>query len=222
MEPTKNKCKITPIGKNSELIYKNRSHALIGVSPFNSYFSEENITSIIQWAKENFEKINIFIPDNISIYTLKAAGYSQERAAFKTKRQDAYLKNKVFRALKKLNFYDENTVIFLSDLMHNEAYIHILTGCLSLFKNDPCFNAGCLSTSAWILSKNNKTQDAESVNHAVQYFLYEMPLFLNTPNILGLSSSLFVYNSIPKYLENVYKESNLVSHTQGFLKLDII
>src|ERR1700688_333964 len=95
--------KIYLIGKNSKSIYKQRSHVLIGVSPFNSYFSEKNITTIIQWAKRNFKLVNIFIPDDMSIYTLKAIGYSQEKAEFKTRRQDIYLKNKVFRALKNLS-----------------------------------------------------------------------------------------------------------------------
>ncbi len=216
--------KISLIGRNSEIIYNERINALIGISPFNSYFSEERIMSIIEWARKEFKTINIFIPDHISIYTLKAIGYSEKKAEFKAKRQDRYLKNKVFRALKRIGFQEDiirNLVVFWSELADTPRYMDIFNSCLNSFENDEQFRNGCLSTSAWILERNSNDLNIENIYQAVQYFLREMPLFVDTPSILGVHSSLFVYHSIPKYLEELYEKSSKISVKQGFLKLEV-
>ena len=45
--------KISLIGRNSEVIYNERVHALIGISPFNSYFDY-----MIRLPDDNSENIN--------------------------------------------------------------------------------------------------------------------------------------------------------------------
>lgn len=35
--------------KHSASIYQKREHVVIGVSPFNSFFSEENLISLFRW-----------------------------------------------------------------------------------------------------------------------------------------------------------------------------
>ncbi|MBY0580996.1 MAG: tRNA-dependent cyclodipeptide synthase [Rickettsiales bacterium] len=58
---------IYPIHIDSNLLEK--SHCILGISPFNSFFSEENITTLINWANTQFRSFQIFIPDKISYYT---------------------------------------------------------------------------------------------------------------------------------------------------------
>ena len=45
-----------------------KSHCILGISPFNSFFSEENITALLNWANIQFRSFQIFIPDQISYY----------------------------------------------------------------------------------------------------------------------------------------------------------
>jgi cyclo(L-tyrosyl-L-tyrosyl) synthase len=215
-----------PIGENSKNIFTRKRHVLIGASPFNSYFSEENLIKIITWSLDNFNEISVFIPDKISIFTLMARGYTSERAEAKTRRQDTYLKNKIFRAFKQVGFTEGNAakmVVSLSELSNNLDYENIYQECLKKFDADLDFKLGCFSTCSWIL--NNK-QDSKilidkNTETAVQYFLREFPLFLDTPRILGADSSLFAYHSVPAYLKTLYESKMLVAPNQGFLRLNI-
>lgn len=216
---------IFPVGKGSNEIYNLKQHALIGVSPFNSYFTEQNLMQLIDWSLSIFEKITIFIPDTLSIFTLMALGYTKEEAEYKTRRQDNYLKNKVIRALKNLG-HDENMAIELminfTELSSNKNYQDIYNNCLIKFETCAEFKNGCLSTSSWILENSQKSAGVgeKELEIAVQYFLREFPLFLDTPTILNVKSSLFIYHKIPKYLEFLYLNEQMISPKQGYLKIN--
>ncbi|MGI4852200.1 MAG: tRNA-dependent cyclodipeptide synthase [Janthinobacterium lividum] len=200
-------------------------HVLIGVSPFNSYFSQENLEKIILWGLNNFKNIHIFLPDEIYTYTFLALGYSIERAKKKTRRQDCYLKNKVTKALINNGIVEsdiDKKIILLSELNLNKDYLEMYNICLNLFENNKFFREGCLSASTWILNGkgiSNLSLNEEIVDIAVKYFLAELPLFLNTPKILKISSSIFMYNNIPEFLKNIYEQKIFISPKQGFLKM---
>ena len=52
-----------PVTRNCAKILNAREHAVIGISPFNSYFSEQKITDLIVWAKETFGTFHVYVPD---------------------------------------------------------------------------------------------------------------------------------------------------------------
>lgn len=217
---------ILPVGKKSASIYARKNHVFIGASPFNSYFSIENLVILIRWALDNFEHMHIFVPDNISVFTLMAKGYTEEKALQKTRRQDSYLRNKVFRAFNEAGISDLDAAkmfIPLSELYENPYYKRLYEECLVRFDTDPEFRNNCLSTCSWVL--NNKEGDSsftgKAYDLAVQYFLREFPLFQDVPHILGVNSSLFVYHSIPPYLNELYLNSAMISSDQGFLVVKI-
>ena len=88
---------ITPI------TLENRPFALIGISPFNSYFSAEKILEIFEWVNRQYTEFAVFVPDQISKYTYEALGYKESRTHQKTRKQDNYTINKINNAL--LCFY---------------------------------------------------------------------------------------------------------------------
>ncbi|WP_406465807.1 tRNA-dependent cyclodipeptide synthase [Streptomyces sp. NBC_01622] len=45
---------------------------------------------------------------------------------------------------------------------------------------------------------------AVQVDLAVRYFLAELPLFLDTPSVVGTASSLFCYHQPPEALRRLY------------------
>lgn len=68
-----------PISENSRKIFEKKNHACLGISPFNSCFSEERIGTLAEWAMKEFETFHLFVPDIPSAFTLEALGYSQEK-----------------------------------------------------------------------------------------------------------------------------------------------
>lgn len=202
-----------------------KNHALIGVSPFNSFFSESLLESLFSWGIKTFNDMHVFIPTKISTYTFQALGYPENRARTKTKKQDSYLTNKVVRALISHGFSESEArerIISLDVLRKNEEYLKVFKKCLDAFDHNKSFRNGCLSTSKWILSEKERVNSISetSLNLAVQYFLAELPLFLDTPTILNMSSSLFVYKEMPEFLKNIYETNFLVASNQGFLTIN--
>ncbi|GHU16235.1 hypothetical protein FACS189472_00820 [Alphaproteobacteria bacterium] len=216
--------------EKSEKIFFLKDHALIGISPFNSYFTEECMEKLFLWALNSFQKVTVFIHDEISRYTLQGIGYTEDKAIKKTKRQDVYLKHKAIRAFVANRLSEaeaENKIVCLSALVNNEKYIKFYNNYFELYKNDDFFRKGCFVTSKWVLENQDlfETINDESVNIAIQYFLAELPLYLNTPDILGIPSSLFVCKDPPSaFLKKVYEDNVLASRQQGYLtvKMDNI
>jgi cyclo(L-tyrosyl-L-tyrosyl) synthase len=228
----KEKAVLNFVNSESEELFLLKEHALIGISPFNSYYSEENLKKLFSWGLSTFKRISIFIPDGISMYTLHAMGYSQEKAKKKTKLHDNNLKNKAIRALAANNISEaeaNNMIVFCSDLMNNERYLKFHDTYKSLYENDEDFRKGCLATSKMVLASKGFQGDVndEAVSVAVKYFIAELPIYLNSPEILEISQSLYVYKDPPSdFLTGVYNKKNpfysYMSSKHGYLAVNFI
>lgn len=222
--------KITPtlISSLSKELYTKKEHVLLGISPFNSYFSEEMISYWIQWAEKNFSSFNIFIPGTLPIYTFIALGYDLEKAKNKAKRQAVYLRNKVLRAFSKCGFTHtqaDNLIIDMGFLEKNESYTRLKEKCYFLYTTNPNFKNECDKCTEWVLNGHtNNSLNTAKANIAVRYILDEMPLFMDTPSILNTTSSLFSYHQTPQFMNYLYTnqiENEFIALNQGFMELSV-
>lgn len=216
------------ISSLSKTIFSKKEHVLLGISPFNSYFSEEMIGHWVQWAQNTFSSFNLFVPDTLPIYTFLALGYDEAKAKKKAERQAAYLKNKIFRALTHRSFTDEeakNIVIDMNVLQKNEFYQNIKNVCYSLYEENAIFRNECDKCTGWVLNNQAvKDKRLANKNMAVKYILDEMPLFMNTPAILNTVSSLFTYHQTPEiinYLYNDKMQDKFIALNQGYIELSV-
>lgn len=209
-----------PVNLHSKQIFDKKEFALIGVSPFNSFFSYENIYLILKSISHTFNNFSIFIPNKISSFTLKALGYSDQRINHKVRKQDNYLKNKTIKALEQLNHSHDNKIVLLSNLINNDEYNKSYNLCLKLYNENSLFKQGCIETSSWVLSAHENSRNIvinkEMNEIAVQYFLRELPIFLNSSEILNVKSCIFIYHNIPQFLQQIYNDYNLANQHQGF------
>jgi cyclo(L-tyrosyl-L-tyrosyl) synthase len=210
-----------------QAIFEKREHCCFGISPFNSYFSEEKITELARWGLSEFKSMHFFVPDVPAAYTLEAQGYSREKAEWKARRQSQYLKNKIRRALANLSISDDQASEMIVDwerLNSNSDYTSLLNEVTELFESNDEFQKDCLEASHWVM--NQKVEDTlaltdDKLRLAVKYFLSEIPLFAATAEILGKSSSVFCYHQRVKFLERFYDGalSFSPSCSQGFVVL---
>ncbi|MGH3814613.1 MAG: tRNA-dependent cyclodipeptide synthase [Pseudonocardiaceae bacterium] len=195
-------------------------HACMGISPFNSYFSTERITALARWALARFSEVHLFVPDQAAAYTLEALGYSPERAARKAHRQARYLRNKIERAMENAGVPVGERVLDAQAVEDNERYRNLREQAYAQFETDSAFRRACLDASRWVLAP--RTLDDEptkaQLHSAVRYFLAELPLFLDTPGIVGTGSSVFCYHQPPAFLHALYRRelSCWVHPHQGF------
>lgn len=217
--------KTEPLTKHCIKSFNEREHCCFGISPFNSYFSEERIRELASWGIKEFKSIHFFVPDVPAVYTLEAQGYSRDKAEWKARRQAQYLKNKITKALISLQVDAKLIPEMILDwdrLTGIRRYMDILSEVTELFNSNKTFQENCLQASRWVLaSKNsNSSEFSESSLHiAVKYFLSEIPLFADTCGIVGRSSSIFCYHQRVEFLQSFYSRSLSYqpSANQGFV-----
>jgi len=187
-----------------------RTHACFGISPFNSYFSEEKIQALAAWGKANFDSMHFFVPDVPSAYTLEALGYSPEKATWKARRQCQYLHNKIHRALSACGFSDAQAcsmVLNWETLSTNGRYDSLYQEVRAQFDTNPIFRSECIEASRWVLERrvpDGQALTQEMLESAVRYLLTEIPLFLDTAGIVGKAASVFCYHQRVQFLEDLY------------------
>jgi cyclo(L-tyrosyl-L-tyrosyl) synthase len=206
-------------------IFELQEHCCFGISPFNSYFSEERIRELALWGQSKFKAMHFFVPDGPSVHTLEAVGYPRDKAEWKARRQAQYLKNKIKRALSSLAIGDREIDEMILDserLSATPRYNALLKEVNDLFESDERFRTECLSASRWVLMQKVSGDD-QFTDHAlltaVKYFLSEIPLFADTAGIVGRSSSVFCYHQRVEFLERFYARniSFKPASNQGFL-----
>lgn len=221
--------KITFASKHCENILEKKEHVLFGISPFNGYFSEEILTKLFLWGTENFKNFHCFVPGNVTTHTLEALGYTPDKAIKKARRQLKYLENKIIRSFGNLGINKQRALekIITPELLfgNNNNYEHIYNNCINKYFSDRQFREICIQASFDVIVKKQnleKYQTVANLEKCAHYFLAEMPFFINTPKILNVTSSSFVYQIIPysiAMLYNGYRE-NFISPNQGFISVE--
>ncbi|MGW3353199.1 tRNA-dependent cyclodipeptide synthase [Nonomuraea rubra] len=184
-----------------------RVHACLGISPFNGYFTTERITRLAAWALGTFADVHLFVPDVPAAATLRALGYTPERAAAKARRQACYLRNKICRALASLGVPDpQSRILDWAVLSANTRYRELLNAAYKLFTSDEEFAGSCVEATGWVLHGRLAPEEitARRLEIAVDYLLAELPLFLDTAAIVGHSGSVFCYHTSTGFLERLY------------------
>lgn len=89
----------------------------------------------------------------------------------------------------------------------NAAFARLHEHGLRRYAEETGFRDACREASGWVLAGNlpaGQRPGAERVERAVRYFLAELPLFLDTPAIVGAEASVFCYHQPPDVLRRLY------------------
>ncbi|WP_206337107.1 MULTISPECIES: tRNA-dependent cyclodipeptide synthase [Streptomyces] len=199
---------VTPLSGRCAEAVERAEHVCFGISPFNSYFSTARIRELAAWGLDRFERVDFFVPDVPSAFTFEALGYAPEKAAWKARRQGQYTRNKIVTALGSLGVTDtEARVLGWAELEANAVFGRLHAGGLRRYGEDVAFRDACREATGWVLAGKlpaGQAPDEEQVERAVRYFLAELPLFIDTPAIVGAETSVFCYHEPPAVLRRLY------------------
>lgn len=199
-------------------IWERGATALVGISPFNSYFDEDRIRRIIQRCSADGREVMIFIPDEVTTHTLEARGYTPAKAARKTRRQVQYLRNKIARAADGC----PPPTWDCARLAAEDAYRARHADLKRRFEADAGFRDGCLGTTRWVLSAHpGQEVSQDAALHGVQYLLAELPMFLSAPEVVARTEVAFVYHQCPEFIRDLYRGmyGGSVAEGQAFVEL---
>lgn len=200
-------------------VFPKARHVVLGISPFNSYFKTDRIVDMIDWAMEHFDTIDFFTPDEAAAYTLQAQGYDADKAMSKARSQARYVHNKIHSAIDEVCEEDLHERVYgLERLRELPRYAALRGEAERRFASDEELRAEIMGTSSWILDKKlteGQPATEDQVLLAVQYFLDELPLFVDSPGIFGVDASCFVYHQRVDFLEKFYSRELSWEPVQG-------
>lgn len=222
-----------PSTNNCLEILQSREHVLIGISPFNSRFSDQYVEQLVRWAKEKFLNFSILLPsEEATSCLLEATGKTQVIAGRKTRHQLARNLKSIQRALTCAGVnHAEDRIVRFSDFHNHEGYNSILKQAEHLFSIHEEFKNACINMSTQAIngrlkavSNENPVISEAQILTAVKYIFAEIPFFLNTPMLLGIPSSLLAYHRLWPIGEGIFSKRFPLSlnKNQGYLLLSTL
>ncbi|MBY4226842.1 tRNA-dependent cyclodipeptide synthase [Rhodococcus fascians] len=181
-----------------------RQHAFLGISPFNSRFSDDYVLRLARWAARQFDKFDFLLPDEESTsLLLRATGTAQGRALRKSRQQLARNARAISAALDHLDVKSTASpsgIVRFTDVSDNWTYRCARALCQLTYETDQQFHQACLDMADQAIRGRVRASTAEenaapvNVELAVPYLFAELPFFLNTPSLIGVESSMLVYH----------------------------
>ncbi|MFI9613499.1 tRNA-dependent cyclodipeptide synthase [Streptomyces sp. NPDC052023] len=196
---------VQPYTSHCEVIHAEGAHAVIGVSPGNSYFSARRLHDLARWGLDHFEKIDFVYTDLYLAEMYEASGYAPDDARRKAVKNLRGVRAKVRDAATAAD--PEGTRLRwqpMSDFRSNPAYQEIHRRLKSRLLTDDGFRAVCEALVSRFLTGRGERASEQQQAVCLEYVCAEAPLFLDTPAILGVPSSLNCYHQLLPMAELLY------------------
>jgi cyclo(L-tyrosyl-L-tyrosyl) synthase len=212
---------VQPYTPHCQVIHVAGDHAVIGVSPGNSYFSARRVNDLAQWGIEHFDRVDIVYTDLHVAEMYEALGYSADDARRKAVKNLRGVRAKVTGAVEVYGSgRDRLRAHAMSDFTANPAYRRIHDHIQQLLDTDEEFRRTCDAlVDSFLSSKvlNGRAGTARQREVCLKYVCAEAPLFLDTPAILGVPSSLNCYHQLLPMAELLYSRGSglRASRNQG-------
>ncbi|MEU1816982.1 tRNA-dependent cyclodipeptide synthase [Streptomyces roseifaciens] len=206
-------------------------HALIGLSPWNGYFTARRVESLVEWAAGTFRAVDVFIPSYEAAYTLIAAGVEPPVAVGRARRAVKKLRGPAQRALLRAGC-GEGRVHTGTSLAALPRYRQLRRTAERMYRHDPGVRAACRAVAraavagALGVRERSPSQPAPdldldpdpsegALDTAARYAWGELPVMLDSPGIFGVGSSVLVYHRRTPLIEMLLEDDSALSPAPG-------
>ncbi|MFE7117099.1 tRNA-dependent cyclodipeptide synthase [Streptomyces sp. NPDC057654] len=191
---------VLPFGASSAGLIRRGDHALFGISTGNSYFSLRRVAQALTWALERFAVVDIVVADVALEATLEALGYEPTAARKSVAKQLSGVRRRIDGALADLGAAaDRVRARPLSSFLDQPDYREVRARTRVALRNDLELRSVRDATAYQFLAKRlapGALPTAPQVQAALAYVDAELPFVVDTPEILGVASSVHCYHSL--------------------------
>jgi len=178
---------------------EDEKYYIIGMSPGNSYFKDDEVRFLIEKIVQKFGKVAILIADVPAISTYLAFGYPENRARReKAMAQGNLLRNRVKRAIIQLGYSDSQVKIinWLEEVENNPHYIKSYESVKELYNQNKEFRNAADKTTRSVLESSNRSISNinNAIKIAVNYLLSEIAFLEWAPSFLKTKKVIYVYH----------------------------
>ena len=194
---------VAPATPNCGLILQRREHVLVGISLFNSRFSDSYIEKLVVWATRQFHRFDVVLPgDTETAWLLEAAGAAPAGAAREARRA---LGRKIKSIHSAFHLAGVATgaarILRFADFEDNPRYRALRTAAEQLYRQEGEFREACRQMARQAirgrlqaLALDGADFGEDQVQTAVRFVFAELPFFIDTPALLEVPESLVAYH----------------------------
>ncbi|WP_236651973.1 tRNA-dependent cyclodipeptide synthase [Streptacidiphilus neutrinimicus] len=213
---------VRPYTAHCALIQAEGDHAVVGVSPGNSYFSQARLLDLARWGLANFRQVDLVYTDLYVAEMFQALGYGPDDARRKAVKNLRGVRAKVRAAVEDTD--DGRGRIrahAMSEFQDDPAYRRLHEELRQRLDTDGEFRAVIDElVGAYLASKvlaDGREATVEQREVCLRYICAEAPLFLDSPAILDVPSSLNCYHQLLPLAELLYSRGSglRASRNQG-------
>ncbi len=184
-----------------------RVYPIIGMSPGNSYFKDDEIKYLLKTAVERYGRVAVMIADIPAISTYIALGYPENRARRdKALPQGNLLKNRTERAIVQLGYTRDHVRIidWENEVEPNEDYKKSYASIRELYESNKQFEQDADETTKGVIigSKKEIKDVASATKIAVHYLLSEFAFLDFAPKFLDAEKVSYIYHKNWPVYEN--------------------
>ncbi|WP_042416725.1 tRNA-dependent cyclodipeptide synthase [Streptacidiphilus anmyonensis] len=213
---------VRPYTAHCALIQAEGDHAVVGVSPGNSYFSQQRLLDLAHWGLAHFRQVDLVYTDLYVAEMYEALGYGADDARRKAVKNLRGVRAKVRAAVEETDDGQGRIRAHaMSDFQRNGAYRLLHDELRQRLDSDAEFRAVIDElVGAYLASKvlaDGRQATAEQREVCLRYICAEAPLFLDSPAILDVPSSLNCYHQLLPLAELLYSRGSglRASRNQG-------
>lgn len=182
-------------------------YPIIGMSPGNSYFKDDEIKYLLKTAVERYGRVAVMIADVPAISTYIALGYSENRARRdKAIPQGNLLKNRTERVIIQLGYTNDQVKIidWENEVELNEEYKKSYSYIRSLYESNKDFEHDADETTKGVItgSKREISDVLQATKTAVHYLLSEFAFLDFAPKFLDTKKVTYIYHKNWTVYEN--------------------
>ncbi|MBT2509490.1 tRNA-dependent cyclodipeptide synthase [Streptomyces sp. ISL-98] len=199
---------IQPYTPQCRIICAEGDHALIGVSPGNSYFNAKRITELTRWATERFTAVDFVYADLHVAEMFASLGHTREHAARRAAKDLKAVRRRVLSGVDAAGPPGSTVrVRALSEFSGNTVYELLHRRVRHFLATDDEFSKSCDAMVEHFLATklpDGQSMTAEQRSACLDYIAAELPFFLDTPGILGVPTSVSCYHLLLPLTELLY------------------
>lgn len=175
---------------------KKNSTAIIGMSPWNSYFDKETIGWLIWTVRERFNVVKIMIPDHPAEYTYRALG--EKKPGSKARLKGNAIRNNVERVL-----WEEKDICidWKKAINTHPAYRKAVRWILKLSHTNAPFRKALQETTKEVLSWKVDTVDERRIKTWVKFLICELGFLVSAKEIFGNDVTYIYHRSWPIFTD---------------------
>lgn len=188
-----------PLSESCRRVLERGEHALVGVSAGNSYFGQERLTGLLEWAGRTFSAVDVVYVDTHIDTMLVADGRPPEYAARSARSTVKDVRRRIRRAVERADPAGLRIrVRALSELLHTPEYREVRRRTDRAMREDPGFAATCEEMVRQVVEHRTGRGAAVTPAHleaGMGYVQAEAPLFVDAPTVFNVPSSMVCYHT---------------------------